>query len=116
MSETDVLYNADCPVCSREIDHYARLSDAQALPLRFDDLNDAEVLRDWGVSADDAAKRLHVRKAGEILRAWGAGRAPCAPRTCTRSACGRPCRTAGRTRSASPCASPPAAPPPCRPT
>lgn len=66
MSKTDVLYNAACPVCSREIDHYARLSAAQALPLRYDDLNDADKLQTWGVSADDAAKRLHVRKDGQI--------------------------------------------------
>lgn len=66
MSKTDILYNGACPVCSREINHYARLSRAQALPLRYDDLNDAEVLRNWGVSAEAAARRLHVRKDGEI--------------------------------------------------
>lgn len=67
MAKTDVLYNAECPICSREIDHYARLTHAQALPLRYDDLNDAEVLSTWGVSAEDAARRLHVRKDGQIL-------------------------------------------------
>lgn len=67
MSKTDVLYNAECPVCSREIDHYARLSNADALPLRYDDLNDADVLKTWGVTADDAAKRLHVRKDGQVF-------------------------------------------------
>ncbi|WP_159974310.1 thiol-disulfide oxidoreductase DCC family protein [Roseobacter cerasinus] len=66
MPDTDVLYNAECPVCSREIDHYARLSAAQALPLRYDDLNDAKNLDDWGVTADQAAQRLHVRQNGQI--------------------------------------------------
>ncbi|WP_299674132.1 thiol-disulfide oxidoreductase DCC family protein [uncultured Roseobacter sp.] len=66
MSKTDVLYNAECPVCSREIDHYARLTEAQALPLSYDDLNDAPTLARWGVTADDAARRLHVRRNGAL--------------------------------------------------
>ncbi|WP_300058568.1 thiol-disulfide oxidoreductase DCC family protein [uncultured Roseobacter sp.] len=66
MSETDVLYNAQCPVCSREIDHYARLTEAQALPLSYDDLNDVTTLARWGVTADDAARRLHVRRNGAL--------------------------------------------------
>lgn len=65
--ETEVLYNASCPVCSREVNHYARLSRDAALPITYDDLGDAEKLTDWGVSADDAAKRLHVRKGGQIF-------------------------------------------------
>lgn len=64
---TRVLYNAACPVCSREIDHYAHLRDAQALQIGFDDLNDQAQLDAWGVSAEDAARRLHVRKNGQIL-------------------------------------------------
>ncbi len=66
MIDTDVLYNADCPVCSREINHYARISEAQALPLRYEDLNDTATLADWGVSAQDAARRLHVRQGGTV--------------------------------------------------
>ncbi|WP_195821779.1 thiol-disulfide oxidoreductase DCC family protein [Roseobacter sp. MH60115] len=66
MSKTDILYNGACPVCSREIAHYRRLSAARDLPHRYDDLADAENLRTWGVTADDAAKRLHVRKDGRI--------------------------------------------------
>ncbi|APE44297.1 thiol-disulfide oxidoreductase [Sulfitobacter alexandrii] len=63
--DTKVLYNASCPVCSREVNHYARLSDRQALPITYDDLSDSDRLADWGISADDAAKRLHVRKDGQ---------------------------------------------------
>ncbi len=63
--DTSVLYNADCPVCRFEIDHYASYSRDNDLPIRFDDLNGDE-LETWGVSADDAAKRLHVRKNGQI--------------------------------------------------
>lgn len=64
--QTDVLYNGDCPVCSIEIDHYARLSQRRDLPVRFDDLNACDLAR-WGVDADQAARRLHVRHKGEVL-------------------------------------------------
>ena len=63
--ETEILYNADCPICRFEIDHYASYSADRGLPLRFDDLNSCD-LSSWGVSADQAAKRLYVRKAGQL--------------------------------------------------
>jgi predicted DCC family thiol-disulfide oxidoreductase YuxK len=63
---TEVLYNGSCPVCSREINHYERLSQKQALAIQYDDLADSAKLKDWGLDADEAAKRLHVRKDGEI--------------------------------------------------
>ncbi len=67
MSEkTEVLYNGSCPICSREVDHYARLSSDQALPIRYDDLGDAARLETWGITREDAARRLHVRKGGQI--------------------------------------------------
>ncbi len=64
--KTEVLYNGECPVCSREVNHYARLSADQALPIRYDDLNDTEQLKVWGITPDAAARRLHVRKSGEV--------------------------------------------------
>ena len=63
--DTSVLYNGECPVCRFEIDHYAEYSRDNGLPIRFDDLN-SDALAGWGVSADDAAKRLHVRKNGQV--------------------------------------------------
>lgn len=63
---TRVLYNAECPVCSFEIGHYARYAEGRALPLRFDDLNTADLAR-WGLDADQAARRLHVLKDGVLL-------------------------------------------------
>jgi predicted DCC family thiol-disulfide oxidoreductase YuxK len=63
--ETRVLYNAECPVCSFEIDRYAAYSKARALPIRFDDLN-GEALGQWGLDADTAARRLHVLHDGRI--------------------------------------------------
>ena len=63
--ETRVLYNADCPVCRFEINHYASYSDREGLPIRFEDLNKEE-LSDWGLTRDDAARRLYVLKDGEM--------------------------------------------------
>lgn len=63
---TAVLYNANCPVCNFEISHYAAYSEKHALPIRFDDLN-TDQLADWGLDADQAARRLYVRKDGQLL-------------------------------------------------
>ena len=63
---TRVLYNADCPVCSFEIDHYARYSAAKKLSIGFDDLNSCDLER-YGVSREDAARRLHVLKDGRVF-------------------------------------------------
>ena len=64
--KTEVLYNDACPVCRREVKHYARLSERAALPITYDDLGDAAELAKWGITPEDAAKRLHVRKSGQI--------------------------------------------------
>ncbi|MDB2407250.1 DUF393 domain-containing protein [Jannaschia sp.] len=64
--ETRVLYNADCPVCSREIDHYRMRAARDGLPLRFDALQGAD-LSAWGVDADAAARRLHVLHEGRVI-------------------------------------------------
>lgn len=63
---TEVLYNGACPICSREINHYERLSQKQALAIQYDDLADSAKLDKWGLNADEAAERLHVRKDGKI--------------------------------------------------
>lgn len=68
MSEkTEVLYNGSCPICSREVRQYARMSNAAGADIGFDDLAEQENLDKWGVSADDAARRFHVRRGGEIF-------------------------------------------------
>lgn len=61
-----VLYNAQCPVCRAEIEHYADYSRKEALQIRFDDLNSPEALALWNVDADTAARRLHVVKYDQL--------------------------------------------------
>lgn len=64
--KVEVLYNASCPICRREVDDYAKLSEHQDLPIGYHDLGNAEQLAAWGMTEQDAAKRLHVRKDGQI--------------------------------------------------
>lgn len=61
-----VLYNGTCPVCRTEVDHYADYCAARDLPIRFDDLTECD-LKAWGVTADAAARRLHVRQGDLVL-------------------------------------------------
>ncbi len=66
IGQTKVLYNAECPVCSLEIDHYARISDKRNLSLGFHDLNNRDELTVWGLDEETAAKRLHVLKDNQL--------------------------------------------------
>ena len=62
---TSVFFNATCPICNFEIQHYARYSVANDLPIRFDDLN-SDALAEWGLSPDTAARRLYVLHEGML--------------------------------------------------
>jgi len=64
-TKTSVLYNANCPVCNFEIQHYARYAGQAGLPIQFDDLN-SEARMQWGLDADTAAKRLYVLHQGTL--------------------------------------------------
>lgn len=64
--DTRVLYNHDCPVCRAEITHYADYAGREGLAIGFDDLNRVD-LGMWGVTADQAARRLHVVHEGRVL-------------------------------------------------
>lgn len=66
MSNTQVLYNADCPVCRFEIDHYRAYAAREGLDIAFDDLNGDGLAR-WGMDRDCAARRLYVLADGELL-------------------------------------------------
>lgn len=63
--DTKVLYNAECPICNFEISHYASYSKEKALPLTFEDLNTTNLSK-WGLTSDQAARRLYVAKEGEL--------------------------------------------------
>lgn len=63
--DTRVLFNANCPVCSFEIGHYARYAGRKCLPIRFDDLN-TDAREQWGLDADTAARRLYVLHDGVL--------------------------------------------------
>jgi len=65
MEKTKILYNADCPVCRFEIDHYRSYASKEALPMRFDDLN-GEEMANWDLTPDQAARRLHVLHGGTL--------------------------------------------------
>lgn len=61
--DTRVLYNETCPVCRFEIDGYRRRAIKDGLPIRFEPIDSAE---SWGLSQDDAARRLHVWHDGKL--------------------------------------------------
>jgi predicted DCC family thiol-disulfide oxidoreductase YuxK len=66
MSKTStVIYNGDCPVCSREIGVYRARVGADGA-IGFVDLNDAD-LAVFGLSREAAARRLHVVENGRLL-------------------------------------------------
>ena len=62
---TSVLFNAKCPICNFEIQHYAQYAVANDLPIRFDDLN-TDARGQWGLDADTAARRLYVLHEGTL--------------------------------------------------
>jgi len=64
-SQTKVLFNDNCPVCSFEINHYAAYARKHGLPIQFDDLNGPERAA-WGITEDTAARRLYVLRDGAL--------------------------------------------------
>lgn len=67
-----VLYNDTCPVCRFEIDSYRKLAEREGAGLCFDPVAKAP---DWGLSADAAARRLHVQVDGRLVSGMEAFRA-----------------------------------------
>ena len=71
MKDTTVIYNGECPVCSREIGLYRARAEGE---VSFVDLNDAD-LAVFGLTRDEAARRLHVVEDGRLLGGVDAFRA-----------------------------------------
>ena len=65
MNETSVIYNGSCPICSTEVSAYRRHAEAEGLPLAFHDLTTCD-LAPYGLSKDDAARRLYVLHQGTM--------------------------------------------------
>ena len=56
-----IYYNDACPICDGEIAHYRKLTDADALALRFHEISrEATDLEHYRLSTDDLKKRLYV--------------------------------------------------------
>jgi predicted DCC family thiol-disulfide oxidoreductase YuxK len=74
MTETDVIYNADCPVCAAEIGAYRDHAARAGLAIRFTPLSKAD-LAALGLTPEAAARRLHVVQGGRLLAGLPAFRA-----------------------------------------
>jgi predicted DCC family thiol-disulfide oxidoreductase YuxK len=59
MTDIRVLYNEACPICRAEIAHYRARAAASGAPLRFEDLDTAD-LGAWTLSPDQAMRRMHA--------------------------------------------------------
>ena len=64
--KSTVIYNGDCPICSREIDVYRDHVTKAGGSLGFVDLNRVD-LGAFGLTAADAARRLYVVRGHELL-------------------------------------------------
>lgn len=69
-----ILYNGACPICAREIGHYRALTARHGADIAFEDLNTAD-LAAWGLTADQARRRLHARAGDAPLAGLAAFRA-----------------------------------------
>jgi len=56
-----IYYNDACPICDGEIAHYRKLTDADALALRFHEISrDAAHLKQYRLSTEDLKRRLYL--------------------------------------------------------
>lgn len=63
MADLEVLYNSECPICNREINHYKKISKDN---ITFIAINN-ETANNWNLSKDQAAKKLHARLNGNQI-------------------------------------------------
>ncbi len=78
-ADTEVYFNGDCPVCSAEMSHYAKLSRADGLPLRFvDSMRAPQAFAACGLRSEHLEGRLYLRDPGgqvvsgleALIRVW----------------------------------------------
>ena len=62
MAKLEVLYNDDCPICRREIKHYAGLSGDAVEFVKITEQSAA----DWGLTPDQATQQIHARSDGSV--------------------------------------------------
>ena len=62
MTKLEVLYNDDCPICRREIKHYAGLSGDAVKFVKITEQSAA----DWGLTPDQATQQIHARSDGKV--------------------------------------------------
>lgn len=63
MSQIRVYYNASCPVCRTEIEHYRRISDRYGLAIEYSDISDPSAF--CPLDRESMLKRLHVQAGGQ---------------------------------------------------
>lgn len=61
-----VIYNDSCPICSREVESYRRMTERGGLEVAYVGLSE-ETYQRFGLTADEAARRFHVLKGGRLL-------------------------------------------------
>jgi len=62
-----VVYDGSCPVCRHEIDAYRRSAAASGIAMDWCDISQRDVpAAAGGITADDAARRLHVISDGKV--------------------------------------------------
>jgi len=64
-TDTCVIYNGSCPICSREVDAYQRASDRAGLSIAYHDMTQTD-LAQFGLTPQQAAQEFHVLKDGTL--------------------------------------------------
>jgi len=61
-----VIYNDTCPICSREVDGYRRMTAGEGTDVAYAGLSDGAYAA-YGLSKAQAAREFHVVKGGRML-------------------------------------------------
>ncbi len=74
MAKVDVIFNNTCPICSREVEAYRRRAERTDAPIAFYGISTAQDLVP-AMTEDQAARRFHVLRDGQLLSGVDAFRA-----------------------------------------